>query len=61
MPKTTGHISHPNHDNVNLGETVRAAVAAAAAAQVVATVRKQRKRDEQLFSVHFLFLYNPGA
>lgn len=45
----------------NHGETVRAGVAAAAAAQVVATVGKQRKRGEQLFSVHFLFLYNPGA
>lgn len=42
------------------GETVRAAVAAAAA-QVVATVREQRRRGEQLFSAHFLFLYNPGA
>lgn len=60
MPKTTEHISLSNHDIVNHGETVRSAVAATAA-QVVTTVRKQRKRGEQLFSVHFLFLYNPGS
>lgn len=58
MPKTTGHISHSNHDTVNHGETGQQV--AAAAAQVVGTVRK-KERDEQLFSVHFLFLYNPGS
>lgn len=60
MLKTTGYISRSNHDTVNKGEKFRAA-GAEAAVHIASTVRKQRKTEERLFSVHFLFLYNPGS
>lgn len=42
------------------GEKFRAA-GAEAAVHIALTVRKQRKLEEWLFSVHFLLLYNPES
>lgn len=55
-----GYISRSNHDTADHGGRFRAG-GDEAAVHIASTVRKQRKLEERLFSVHFLLLYSPAS